>query len=190
MHLAILGNISLQSVSWHVVFYQTARKSFPPVKDYWWKPSYYYYYYFVLIHGNSEVEPLKKSRHGKILRIKRRNKAMIGTMRHFVEICCTLPTIDGALERGEQEHWGRPRGGMSILHLLSPQTHTLYWDNGKEMVSWPTEEQKWRFAIDGKGTVITIRKRRSASRFSPIGPKSWVIDKLSVFIWFYFPLGQ
>lgn len=188
MHLAILGNISLQSVSWHVAFYQTALKSFLPVKDNWWKPSYYYY--FVLIRRISEVVPLKKSRHGKIHRIKCRNNAMIGTMRHFVDICCTLATINGALKRGEKEHWGRPHGGMSILHLLSPQTLALYWDNGEEMVSWPTEEQKWRFAIDGKGTVITIRKKRSASRFSPIGPKRWVIDKRSVFIWFYFLLGQ
>lgn len=171
MHLAILGNISLQSVSWHVVFYQTALKSFLLVKDNWWKPSYYYY--FVLIHRNSEVVPLKKSRHGQILRIKCRNNAMIGTMRHFVDICCTLPTIDGALERGEKEPWGRPRRGMSILHLLSPQTLALYWDNGKEMVSWPIEEQKWRFAIDGKGTVITIRKRRSASRYWTIELSHW-----------------
>lgn len=37
-------------------------------------------------------------------------------------------------------------------HLLSLRTLFLYWDNGKEMVSWPTYKQRWRFVTEARST--------------------------------------
>lgn len=180
MHLAILGNISLQSVSWHVAFYQTALKSSLLVKDDWFS----HIGFFSFIHRNSEVicnliDITQFSILGpKILK----QSDSWGILQTYQQSILLLREVRKSIEGGQAGEWA---SCVFFPWFIILQKLVLYWDNVEEMVSWPSEPQRWRFVTEAKGTVITIRKS-----FALVGQKNWGIDKLSVPILSYFLLGE
>lgn len=86
-------------------------------------------------------------------------QVIIGILRDFMSICCIIPTINIALQRGQKRHSERPSRGMSILHVFLsiyyPSRHLCFRGTILiEIVSWPTDRQSWCFV-----TVVTIRIR-------------------------------